>query len=37
VIKVQTSVNIPTDDPKINRVFGRVHHGDRLLMGAAQA
>jgi hypothetical protein len=37
VIKVQTGVDIPTNDPEINRVFGRVHHGDRLLMGASQA
>jgi hypothetical protein len=37
VIKVQTGVNIPTDDPEINRVFGRSHHGDRLLMNASQA
>jgi len=37
VIKVQTGVNIPTNDPDINGVFGRVHHGDRLLMSALQA
>src|SRR5262249_6654025 len=32
VIKVQAGVNIPTNDPDINRVFGRLHHGNRLLM-----
>jgi hypothetical protein len=37
VIQVQAGVNISTNDPDINRVFGRVHHGDRLLMGALQA
>jgi hypothetical protein len=37
VIKVQTGVNIPTNDPEINRIFGRLHHGDRLLMSASKA
>jgi len=30
-------VNIATNDPEINGVFGRVHHGDRLLITAAKA
>jgi hypothetical protein len=37
VIKVQTGVNIPTNDPEINRVFGRLHHDDSLLMSASKA
>src|SRR5215813_4246315 len=36
VIKVQTGVNIPTNDPEINRVFGRLHHGGSLLMSASK-
>ena len=32
VIEVQAGVNIPTNDPEINRVFGRLHHRDSLLM-----
>jgi hypothetical protein len=37
VIKVQARVNISTNDPEINGVFGRVHHGDRLLIIASKA
>src|SRR5207249_11941262 len=35
VIKVQARVNIPTNDPEINRVFGRLHHRDSLLRRSA--
>ena len=35
VIKVQARANIPTNDPDINRIFGRLHHRDSLLMRSA--
>src|SRR5262245_23163793 len=37
VIEVQTGVNIPTNNPEINRVFGRLHHSNSLRMSASKA